>query len=293
MSFFFNKPKEKGRTEPEKNQGTAGSDATESVLQESLLKSSDTTLLRFVRTTIESKSETTWYSHNSPVPKSEPMEKALFSKPVTVEIGAFLQRIPAEWLSEGPHDPKRQVQFNLLELVTHLGQRKPSVLLSSIAKACPGLFVSEITPGQDAEIYFPWHCVLEQLAACCNHAGIKWQTSAAKDASFIHVEQPPAPGAGIQPVEEGAVQEEPTKQPESPVVGMQAVEVDLTVREPSIEPVSVAPDPAESLIKERDLAIRERDEALAEVDRLKEALRHASEALEAVCKTGLKDKGAD
>jgi hypothetical protein len=303
MNFFFNKPKEKsGRSSGKKLE--PGRDAVHVIVPpEDLLEKKpdtnpkpDTNLVELVRTTLESKAETTWYSHNSPLsPRSALMDDPLLSQKISVETGEFLRRIPSELLAEGPHDHGKQIEFNAGELMSNIRQRKPSVPLSSIARACPELFVSEISPELDAEIYFPWHSVVDSLSACCDQAGIKKKNPGIP-------EEPANPTARktvnlkskILPVD-----------PEFDVSGESAATPESPEGEPTVSSVaangieSQAPQsanregPAETLVQERDLAIRQRDEALAEVERLKVALRHSSEALEAVCKTGVKEKDVD
>jgi len=295
MNFFFNKPKEKSRGKPEKNQERAGGGTQDPLSDDALPKFSDTSLLRFVRTTIESKSETTWYSHHAPAPKGESIDEQFLAKDITVEIGAFLQRIPPDLLNAGPHDPERRVHFKAGDLVVHIGQRKPSVLLSSIAKACPEIFSVEITALQDAEIYFPWHCVVEQLSAGYLQAGGKSgipQNPPDPIESTERGEEAPVQEPGIAPRDSGVVAEEPPVNPDNSAADSPVPFVESPVIESSCGPASVDPDPVELLIQERDIAIRQRDEALVEIERLKVALRHTSEALEAVCQTGIKEKDA-
>ena len=292
MNFFFNKPKEKGgRSSGKKLE--PGRDAVHVIVPpDDLLEKKpdtslkpDTKLVELVRTTLESKAETTWYSHNSPLaPRSAQMDDPLLSQKISVEAGEFLRRIPSGLLGEGPHDPGKLIGFNAGELMSNIRQRKPSVPLSSIAKACPELFVSEISPAQDAEIYFPWHCVIDPLSACCDQAGIKRKNHRiAEVPASPTVRKTVNLKSKILPVD-----------PEFDVSGESAATPESPKAEPPVPTTATAGEgPAETLVQERDLAFRQRDEALAEVERLKVALRHASEALEAVCKTGVKEKDAD
>ena len=154
----------------------------------------------------------------------------------------------------------------------------------------------EISPRHDAEIYFPWHSVVTQLSDCCLQAGIRSKNSGISGGNADSAVKEFVNGAfqsKIQPDSpEGAALQESGETAEG-----QGVATPFSAPAPAVvdaaEPQTTGtPASLETLQEERDRIIRERDEALAEVERLKVALRHTSEALEAVCKTSLKEPEA-
>ena len=250
MKLPFSKPKEKPQAEPLKPADPGRGDLFEIKTPQVQEKQGESALLHIVRTALEAKAETTWYSHHNQTTKEKPQpDEKMLAREIFVKIGDVIKRIPRELLSDASHDPLREIRIKGRDLAVNLGQRKPSVPLSWVAKICPELFSREITPERDGEVYFPWHCVVEQLSDC---GGVAQPGRAAERAGA----QAPLETA------DGAVVSGP------------------------------APVTIETLSRERDEAIRQRDAAQAEVERLKAELRQTSEALEAVCNSGVKEQHA-
>lgn len=298
MSFFFNRTAEKKKKVSGKTPDPGAGHEQEITPPASSEKQGDNSHLLLIRSSLESKAETGWYSHHNHVQKNVSSVALFPPHYISVRIGEFLQRIPQNLLNDGPFDSDREVQLNVWELLVDITNRKPSVSLSAIARSCPEIFLSEITPEQDAEIYFPWHSVVDQILAFCALEGAKLKNAGlnrTREAAPSKPEEPVTHKPEPPPVESGAAEAVvspglPAKQDASdaPASG-----VEQAVAESRDLPSAGNDVTLEKVVQERDLAVQQRDAAVAEVERLKVALRHASEALEMLCKTGKNDGNAD
>jgi predicted regulator of Ras-like GTPase activity (Roadblock/LC7/MglB family) len=84
--------------------------------------------------------------------------------PVVLELGDFLDRIPASLLQTGAPDRNRRVEFRSSELFSDLARGRASVAASVIYQKCPEVFSRAVGEGEDAEVALPLQKLVEQLA---------------------------------------------------------------------------------------------------------------------------------
>jgi len=343
MKFFFNQPKTQNRQLPLKIEEYAENSLH--VIQEgsNAPVPAKKLLLSSMLMAKEPKSQFNWYSQNtSSSAKGAELEQPTPLKSVTIELRRLLERIPADLVSEGTRDPAQTIQFDVQELVSQIGQRKPIVMLSTIAKACPELFAKAIPTHRDIGIFFPWHEIVGKffVGIPVRHTKGHKKTGGNElqgKGETAPEKAPPKPGPESKPVaddfaspdffETSELEENnsaPSQTPSdeaSPDAGFSQQSV--TGEGPSVEAIAMERDEAirqrdeilakyaqmeEAFIRSQEVIeasqdsarvkelvnklTGERDDALNDVERLKTALWHTSEALQAVHKTSAKGQDA-
>ncbi len=108
---------------------------------------------------------------HSPTPVAVPPRPAPAPMPeapdvaVTLEVGDFLDRLPPNFLSGGPHDRHQKVEFRASELYSDLTKGRASVPASTIYAKVPTIFARPVTDTEDVEISLPLQKLVEQLSA--------------------------------------------------------------------------------------------------------------------------------
>ncbi|HSI11520.1 MAG TPA: hypothetical protein VK961_05725, partial [Chthoniobacter sp.] len=90
---------------------------------------------------------------------------------ITLELGDFLQRIPAHLLGDQKPDPATPLAFEVGELADRIARGQTTVPVSEIYRRVPGIFRGQILPADNAEVRFPWQKVMKMLVAHRNQQG--------------------------------------------------------------------------------------------------------------------------
>ena len=85
-------------------------------------------------------------------------------KEIVLDLSDVLQRVPAEYIKPGPHDPKRQVRLKVSEIAGDVAGGKMSMTLSRLAQVCPDIFKPEASDKQDVSVLFPMQKIMAQMA---------------------------------------------------------------------------------------------------------------------------------
>ncbi len=84
---------------------------------------------------------------------------------INLELGDFVDKVPANLLKSGPVDRKRMVPFKASDLYSDLARGRAAVSTSAIYALCPDLFVEPISDADDVEVPLPLQKLVEQLSA--------------------------------------------------------------------------------------------------------------------------------
>lgn len=79
---------------------------------------------------------------------------------LVLQLGDFLHRIPAELLTQEPHDVTRNLKFPLTEVANWIAERSTSIPLVVLYRLLPDIFAREITEADQIQIRFPWQKIL-------------------------------------------------------------------------------------------------------------------------------------
>lgn len=82
---------------------------------------------------------------------------------VVLTVGDVLPRIPVAFLRPGPRDLKRELRFQIDDLVSDITRGRPAIALSCIAEQCPELFHRPISDDEDMAIRLPLQKLVEQV----------------------------------------------------------------------------------------------------------------------------------
>ena len=103
---------------------------------------------------------------------------------ISLELGDFLQRIPAQLLGDQKPDPATPLSFEVGDLADRIARGQTTIPVSEIYRRVPGIFRSEILPTDNTDVRFPWQKVMKMLVAHRNEqggAGSAGLTAAAAD----------------------------------------------------------------------------------------------------------------
>ena len=82
---------------------------------------------------------------------------------ISLEIGDFIDRLPAAFVQSGSFDRNKKVEFPASELYSDLTKGRASVPASVIYQRCPEIFVRPITQTEDVEVQLPLQKLVEQM----------------------------------------------------------------------------------------------------------------------------------
>ena len=108
-----------------------------------------------------------WHAPGASFPQKQ-RASALADRPaatemVTLRLGDFLDRIPAELLDEGAHDRSIPMPFDLSALSERIGRGDATIRLTEVYRRTPDVFRPNAVIGQDRVIPFPWKKVLAMI----------------------------------------------------------------------------------------------------------------------------------
>ena len=108
-----------------------------------------------------------WHAPGASFPQKQ-RASALADRPaatemVTLRLGDFLDRIPAELLDEGAHDRSIPMPFDLSALSERIGRGDTTIRLTEVYRRMPDVFRPNAVIGQDRMIPFPWKKVLAMI----------------------------------------------------------------------------------------------------------------------------------
>lgn len=102
------------------------------------------------------------------VPPSVDQPPALPVNPdgvVHLELGDFIDRIPANFLGSASYDRHQGIDFLVSELYSDLSRGRATVPASIIYRKCPEIFARPVSETEDVEVHLPMHRVVEQMGA--------------------------------------------------------------------------------------------------------------------------------
>ena len=95
----------------------------------------------------------------SPLPAGRPGAKEM----ITLRLGDFLDRIPADMLDPGTHDRMIPMPFDLFALSERIGRGDTTIRLAEIFRLMPDVFRANAVIRHDRVISFPWEKVLTMI----------------------------------------------------------------------------------------------------------------------------------
>ena len=108
-----------------------------------------------------------WHAPGAAFPQKERApalaDRAAATEMVTLRLGDFLDRIPAELLDEGTHDRSIPMPFDLSALSERIGRGDTTIRLTEVYRRMPDVFRTNAVIGQDRMIPFPWKKVLTMI----------------------------------------------------------------------------------------------------------------------------------
>ena len=108
---------------------------------------------------------------------------------VSLEIGDFLDRLPATLVQTGSFDRSKKVEFQASELYSDLSKGRASVPASVIYQRCPELFSRPVTETEDVEVPLPLRKLVEQMgtAISTRHDQVQEENVGEIETPFLQV----------------------------------------------------------------------------------------------------------
>ncbi len=132
-----------------------------------------------MQTTVARAIKPAWHAPAAPFPQKQRAtalpDRSAATEMITLRLGDFLDRIPAELLDAGAHDRSMPMPFDLAALSERIGRGDTTIRLTEVYRRMPDVFRPDAVIGQERVIPFPWKKVLammQDVRAGADDAGI-------------------------------------------------------------------------------------------------------------------------